>query len=229
MSEDFFWSSTDFGQENGLILDGKILFWSSLFSNFLNFLAPLSQILRTLLAVGWVNLEIKDWIFCVVYSSQYSCSLNFVIVNRDDQIYQNYFKSTFVLYNLIVSAAIFICYILVTIKIYEKDSFCFNRCKIFRNNNASFQAENSARNVENRQMFKRISLTVVTNLMCWVPLCIVSITIWNVPFGEFFALFGSTPDYLTNIINRHHFANRCCPEQRTESLHILMASVEKIV
>ena len=149
-------------------------------------------------AVGWVNLEEEDWTFWGVYSGQYSCSLNFVIVNRDDQTYQNYFKSTFVLYNLIVSAVILICYILVTIKIYEKDSFCFNLRKVFRNNNASLQAENSARNVESRQMFKRISLIVVTDLMCWVPMCIASITIWNVPFEEFFALFGSTSeDYLT--------------------------------
>ena len=148
-------------------------------------------------AVGWVNLDEEDWTFWGVYSGQYSCSLNFVIVNRDDQIYQNYFKSTFVFYNLIVSAAILICYILVTIKIHEKNSFCFNHCKIFRNNNADVHVENSARNVQNNQMFKRISLIVVTDLMCWVPMCIASITIWNVPFEEFFALFGRTPDYLT--------------------------------
>ena len=149
-------------------------------------------------AVGWVNLEAEGWTFWGVYSGQYSCSLNFFLIRRDDQTYQNYFKSTFVLYNLIVSAVIFICYILVTIKICEKDSFCVNQCKIFRNNNANLLTENSARNVENRQVFKRISLIVVTDLMCWIPLCIGLLTIWGLPFEEAFKLLGSSPeDYLT--------------------------------
>ena len=128
-------------------------------------------------AVGWVNLDAEDWTYWGVCSGQYSCSLNFFLLDSGDHIYQNYFKLTFVLYNLIVSAVILICYILVAVKLCEKDNFCFNHCKIFRNNNASLQAENSARSDENRQMFKRISLIVVTDVMCWVPLCIVSITV----------------------------------------------------
>ena len=148
-------------------------------------------------AVSWVSLDVEDWTFYGIYSSQYSCSLNFVILNRDNLIYQNYFKLTFVLYNLILSVVILIAYIFVAVKLCEKDSFCFNQCRVFRNNNANLRTENSMRNNENRQMFQRISLIVVTDLMCWVPLCISVITIWCLPVKEVFEPHRMSEDYLT--------------------------------
>ena len=42
---------------------------------------------------------------------------------------------------------------------------------------------------------------VVTDLMCWIPLCIVLITVWHLPYEEELVVLGSShEDHLTSFL-----------------------------
>ena len=140
-------------------------------------------------ALGWVNLDTENWSFVGYYDIQYSCSIDF-LANEDFRP-AHYLSLTFVFYNLIVSLLILISYILVSIKVYKNESLNIVPCKgcmLWRyccekvlSNAAFFHEANSLRTAENQEMFKRISFIVLTDLLCWIPLCIASLVIWRFP------------------------------------------------
>ena len=39
------------------------------------------------------------------------------------------------------------------------------------------------RSARNRRMLKRVAFIVMTDIMCWIPLCIASLVLWNVPLN----------------------------------------------
>jgi len=137
--------------------------------------------------IGWVNYSVDNWTSVGYYSLQYACSIDLLVT---DEEYRQFTKFTlsFVLYNLIVAFAILITYVVVTCKVYEDDSnMCLVRCRCctssysckglcklsFSNNN------NDVRAAENNAVFKRISIIIFTDLMCWIPLCIASLILWH--------------------------------------------------
>ena len=78
--------------------------------------------------LGFLHSETDNWTLLGYYNSLYTCSVNFIPL-EDEYHHFNNFGLSFVFYNLILSVGILICYILVTIKIYENDKFCFAPCK----------------------------------------------------------------------------------------------------
>ena len=136
--------------------------------------------------MGWINSETaKKWNFVGFYDLRYMCSADFVVINEQHRHY-NYLTLTLVFYNLILSIVILIFYILVSIKVYENDGSCFDQsklcvCRKFLCYDAFFRKTNPVRSAENRRMFKRLSFIVLTDLMCWIPLCITSLVVWHFP------------------------------------------------
>ena len=141
-------------------------------------------------ALGWVDFETESWSTVGMYDYQYTCSPSLFLFNVDYFDDANNFTLTFVLYNLIVSVVIFIFYSMITFKTFDIDKLCLNSCncwKLFREKcgNAKFFNERSAlRSTENRRMLKRISCIILTDIMCWIPLCIASLVLWNVPLNS---------------------------------------------
>ena len=82
-----------------------------------------------------------------------------------------------------------ITYSAITLKVCEKYQMPFEQCKCSSvycckglfSNTVLFQGAKAVRSAENRKIFKRISFIVLTNLLCWIPLCIASLVVWHYP------------------------------------------------
>ena len=137
--------------------------------------------------VGLLHSETNDsWTLLGYYDGVYTCSVNF-ISGEEENHRSNHFGLSIVFYNLVLSVGILICYTLVTIKIYENDKFSFAACKFctckscchvtkFLCNNTFFQHQENtgvgSRSTENLKMLKRITVIVLTDVICWIPLCV---------------------------------------------------------
>ena len=143
--------------------------------------------------LGLLHSETDNWTFLGYYDFTYACFANF-IPRKEEYHRSNHFSLSIVFYNLILSVGILICYILVTIKIYENNKFCFAAWKFcssklccrftkFLCNNALFQHQENtvigSRSAENLKMLKRITVIVLTDVICWIPVCVTSLVIWQ--------------------------------------------------
>ena len=155
-------------------------------------------------ALGWVDFETETWSAVGIYDYQYTCSPSLFLSNVDNYHDANNFTLTFVLYNLIVSVLILIFYSIITFKTFEIDKFCLNSCncwKLFMKKCGKamfFHKKSALRSTENRRMLKRISFIILTDIMCWIPLCIASLVCWNVPLNP--ETIQNLGDYLSYII-----------------------------
>ena len=143
--------------------------------------------------LGLLHSETDNWTLLGYYDFTFACSATFI--PRNEEYHRSdKFGLCFVFYNLILSIGISICYILVTIKIYEHDKLCFAACKFCTNkfcchftkflcNNAFFQHQENtvvgSRSAENLKMLQRITVVVITDVICWIPLCVTSLLIWQ--------------------------------------------------
>ena len=155
-------------------------------------------------ALGWADFKTESWSTVGIYDYQYTCSPSLFLDNVDSYHDANNYTLTFLLHNLIVSVLILIFYSVITFKVFEIDKFCVNSCncwKLCRENcgNAMFFHKRSAfRSARNRRMLKRISFIVLTDIMCWIPLCIASLVVWNVPLNP--ETIQNLGNYLNYII-----------------------------
>ena len=140
--------------------------------------------------LGWIHAEREKWDLIGFYDSKYLCFTNFNVGNKDHQF--GYFHLALVFYNLIVSIAILVAYVLVSTRLSDKNDglFCFafcrwcipcSSCKNYSTENEGCRQRNAARLAENRTLFTRISIIILTDIMCWIPVCITSLVIWRFP------------------------------------------------
>ena len=141
--------------------------------------------------LGLLHSETDNRTLLGYYDFAYVCSATF-IPRKEEHHRSDYFGLSFIIYNLILSVGILIYYILVSIKIYENDKFCFAPCKFCTSklccrfvkshcNNAVFQHQENtgvgSRPAENLKMLKRITVTVLTDVICWILVCVSSLVI----------------------------------------------------
>ena len=171
--------------------------------------------------LGWVDSETDSWTLLGYYDFSYTCSANFV--PREEEYHRsNHFVLSIVFYNIILSAGILICYILVTIKIYENDKFCFVPSKFFTSkfcchfpkflcNNAFFQHQDNSvvglRSAENLRMLKRITIIVFTDVICWIPICVTSLVIWQLSGEISFQIRMSIQTAITILVPLNSIIN----------------------
>ena len=152
---------------------------------------PSSSVLEKFSNVlGWINVEREKWDLIGFYGSKYLCFTDFHVGTEDRQF--GYFHLALVFYNLAVSVAILVAYILVSMRLsYKTDGlFCFAvcrwcmpccSCKNYSTKNVGARRKNAARLAENRKLFTRISIIILTDIICWIPVCIASLGIWRFP------------------------------------------------
>ena len=148
-----------------------------------------SLLLKLSISLGWVNLETDDWSEVGYYKLQYACATNWFITS-EEQRYYNYYVLAIVLFNLFASILITIVYLIVPLQVTGnaakiqsscKKNLCFK--KLFSKHLTSFKKHpNSFVRYENQKLFKRISIIIVTDVFCWIPLCLASLVIRNFPF-----------------------------------------------
>jgi len=150
-------------------------------------------------ALGWVNLDSANWSFVGYYDYEYPCALNFFILDEVYNISSVYYSLILVCFNLLLSVAIFISCILVTFEVSEKEDHCFvcRKClfcccfwKECIRNVDSFAKKNAVKSAENRKIFRRITFILITDLLCWIPVCIISLVVWCI---------SSTEEYLNDL------------------------------
>jgi len=160
---------------------------------------------KFLTAVGWVNIGAENWTSFGYYSLQYACSLDFFLTNEEYRLF-NDFTLSFVLYNLIVGIVILISYVVMTNEDCENENTsCFVQCRCCNPrysckrflNKLTFFNKNDVRSAENNAVFKRISIIIFTDLMCWISLCIASLVLWHFSSNH----SQNRRDFLTNLLS----------------------------
>ena len=149
---------------------------------------PTSSVLQKFFtALGWINSDRDDWDFVGYYDLRYTCSITYFAENESFRSY-SFYALMLVFCNLVLSITTLIFYIIVTFKIYESSClhcvYCKQCLNFFSgkksNNNAIVGPAKAMRAAENREIFRRISIIVITDLICWIPLCITSLIIWKI-------------------------------------------------
>ena len=187
-----------------LILQAKIL---PGFDNFSEVKLILQQVInfptpavleKFLNVLGLLHSETDNWTLLGYYDFMYTCSADFTPKEFQRS---KCFGLSMVFYNLILSIGILICYIFVTIKIYENDKLCFAPSRFctskfcshftkFLSNNTFFQHQENtvvgSRSAENLKMLKRITVIMLTDVICWIPLCVTSLVIWQLLANDTF-------------------------------------------
>ena len=157
----------------------------SVYQNVIQF--PTSSVFEKFSAsLGWIGFKPANWKLVGFYDSKYFCSPDFLVENDEIRL-RDYFDLTLLFYNFAISVAIMIAYVLVTINISNKScsEMFVADCKWFLGNFCCTCEElghsDAARLAENRQMFRRISIIILTDVACWVPVCVMSIVDWQFP------------------------------------------------
>ena len=147
---------------------------------------PTVSVLEKAAAVlGLVNFDTEKWSLVGYYDLQYACATNFFLTGESQGRKSNFFTLSFVLYNFMTTLAILITYVLVTCKL-SGTVFVAHICNGCSPGKKSLQKNlpnSELRLNENRQVLNRISSIVLTNLFCWLPLCIAALVIGNVHVG----------------------------------------------
>ena len=134
---------------------------------------------KFLASIGWIRFEPESWKLVGFYDSKYLCSPSFIVENTDKRLY-NFFFLTLVCYNLTISVAIIIAYILVTINLSDNSGELFLTFHKWLPGHFCCTCEtlgdlNPVRLAENRKMLRRISVIILTDVTCWVPVCVMLI------------------------------------------------------
>ena len=144
---------------------------------------PTVSVLEKATAVlGLVNYNTEKWSLVGYYDVQYACATNFFLTAENPVRKFNFFTLSFVIYNFMTTIAMLITYILVTCKI-SGTVFAAHICDGCSPGKRSLRKNlpiSELRSIENRHVLNRISFIILTNLFCWLPLCIAAIVIGNV-------------------------------------------------
>ena len=155
---------------------------NSVLQNVIQF--PTSSVFEKFSAsLGWIRFEPESWKLIGFYNSKYLCSPDFLVENDDTRLH-DYFDFILLFYNFAISVAIMIAYILITINVSDNSIETFSvHCKGFPGNFCckckKLGHSNAVRLAENRQLFRRISIIILTDIACWLPICVVSIVYWQ--------------------------------------------------
>ena len=143
--------------------------------------------LKALEKLGILNTSIEAWRFIGYYNSKYSCSVSF-LAHSLEILPQNRFTLSIVVLNVIVCIFILISYSVMAFNIFgwhvAMNEFCV--CKNVTSNSCQRKRHFSInqRNHEDQKMFFLIFIVVITDLLCWIPLCALCFVFWLELFND---------------------------------------------
>ena len=144
---------------------------------------PTVSVLEKATAVlGLVNFDTEKWSLLGYYDVQYACATNFFLSAENLRRKFYFFTLSFVIYNFMTTIAILIVYILMTCNV-SGTVFAAHICDGCSPGKRSLRKNlpiSVLRSNENRHVLNRISVIILTNLFCWLPLCIAAIVISKV-------------------------------------------------
>ena len=139
-------------------------------------------LLLTLESFGIIN-SIDDWTLMGFYTKQHICTLNFSINKIDSP--GDTVTLILVITNLLFCVSIIIAYIVLLYKVsgrkqIRKVFINLGKKRTFDNTQHHF---NKKRNEENKTMFIRITVIIITDLITWMPICLISLIFYDFPFS----------------------------------------------
>ena len=154
-------------------------------------------LLKSLDTLGLVNLETQSWRFVGYYDSQYACSISYT-VDRAEILTLDYFTLGIVSHNLLACVVIFCAYTLVVINVFTKGQrnsisalcCCYKERRLSSNASSGSTIHADLKDSENQTLFCRIAAIVLTDLICWVPLCVVFFLLWFDTAGQIHNMFS---------------------------------------
>ena len=131
-------------------------------------------LLLTLESFGIIN-STDDWTLMGYYTKQHFCTLNFLINKIDSP--GDTVTLILVTTNLLFCVSIIIAYIVLLYKVsglkkIRKVLLNLGKKRTFDNTQHHF---NERRNEENRTMFIRITVIIITDLLTWMLICLISL------------------------------------------------------
>ena len=150
------------------------------------------------------------------YTEQHICTINFIMKSGSPE---DMVTMILVITNLLFCVSIIIAYIVILYKVsglkkIRKVLLALAKKRTLHNTRHHF---NDRRNEENKTMFIRIALIIITDLITWMPICLISLSFYEFPFRE-------KPDFLrlhnmiqvvvlilipfNSIINPYIYSNR---------------------
>ena len=129
-------------------------------------------------AVGWLGSDPKQWTKVQYFQAYFSCTINYIA----DFYNFTYLSFAYILYNFFISAVTGVIYIFLMFKIFRNEVEVFTSvclCVVCQclSRNPNLTNSSNTRQTENQKLFKRISIIVVTDLLCWIPLSIASFVV----------------------------------------------------
>ena len=105
----------------------------------------------------------EKWMIIKIFQKSYFCAINFIL---SDEHKSAYFALGVVLYNFLCCILIIIAYIRMLLAI----TSC--TCVVSTHGTENVNADMQTNRPQNDKVFFRISIVIVTNLLCWIPLCL---------------------------------------------------------
>ena len=105
----------------------------------------------------------EKWMIIKMFQKSYFCAINFLLA---DAYKSEYFALGIVLYNFLCCILIIIAYIRILLAI----TSC--TCVASTHGTENVNADMETSRPQNDKVFFRISIVIVTNLLCWIPLCL---------------------------------------------------------
>ena len=105
----------------------------------------------------------EKWMIIKMFQKSYFCAINFIL---SDEHKSAYFALGIVLYNFLCCVLIIVAYIRMLWAI----TSC--TCVVSTHNTENVNAGIETSRPQNDKVFFRISIVIVTNLLCWIPLCL---------------------------------------------------------
>ena len=124
---------------------------------------------------GLLNTATDDVALFGYYNFQYTCSMS-IITDETNLTFLNFFNLAIISYNLLASISVLIAYFLISVNVSGYQNIIFNMLKCKKREDDPL---NKLREPENQRLFRRISIVVATDLLCWLPICITSLLFWT--------------------------------------------------
>ena len=148
---------------------------SSQYQDILSVSYTAEEVINVLQRFSLVNLEQETAEPLGYYNLQPVCSVNLIL--SDHQAPSSYYTLFVLLYNIVSFVIIFLCYAVILKSTIEGGNGlkckCFGRPKSNKVFDSSMRKQ-SQRSFENKNMFKRVVFVIVTDFLCWVPICLIS-------------------------------------------------------
>ena len=135
------------------------------------------------------------------YNLQPVCSVNLIL--SDHQTKYSYFTLVIILYNFFSFLVILIFYAIILKSMTDNgDGMACNCLGLIKNKKKTSKTINKPsqrRYFENKSMFKRVVFIVATDFICWVPICLISLSFLIKGFTESTQMCNATRHVCSNL------------------------------